>query len=401
MKIRIILFLFISIFFISCSDSTVDNNKTDNRNAVLQNMTDSLANYYKVQHNITEGGFFLKIITGADDYFVSGNVSSAFASDYHYRIASVTKTFTAAAIMLLHQQGKINIYDNITMNIPGTSVTYVPNDSNWNLPYKNQITIELLLQHRAGVFDLKNQIIPTGIPQPYAGQFYADYVRNLPGNNGHTFTFDELAGVVSENDLYNFAPTPTDYHYSNTGYSILGKIIERASGTTYSEFLIQNFFIPLGLNNTFSVWNGSDLQIPAPGIASYLYEEGSMTVTDQDNMSANVAEGNLISSPSDVTKWIKLLLTGNAGVNAVNVELMKQVIPTGTNGDAYGLGIAYIPGLGYGHNGAHLSYLDIAAYNPDSGITMLVGSNFMYVPGLGDQITSMANLVKSALTVVQ
>ncbi|HMS66339.1 MAG TPA: serine hydrolase domain-containing protein [Ignavibacteria bacterium] len=401
MKIKFILFLIFSVWFASCTDSTVENNNTDNTNALLQNMTDSLTNYYQSQYNITEGGFFLKIATAADNFFVSSNVSSDFNSDYHYRIASITKTFTAASIMLLHQQGKINIYDNITMNMPGTNSPYVPDDANWNLPFKDQITIELLLQHRAGVFDLKNQIIPANLQQPYAGRFYADYVRGLPGNNEHTFTFDELAGIGSLKNLYNFAPNPNEYHYSNTGYSTLGKIIERASGMTYTEFLRQNFFIPLELNNTFSPWNGSDMQIPSPGIASYLYENGSMIITAQDNMSANVAEGNLISSPSDVAKWINLLLKGNAGVNKANVELMKQVLPTGTGGDAYGLGIAYIPGLGYGHNGAHLSYMDIAAFNPDTGNTMLVGSNFMYVAGLAEQITSMANLVKSGLTVVR
>jgi len=383
-----------------CSDTPVENTNVTT-DAALQQMTDSLANYYKSQYSIDDGGFFLNIVTAANNYFVSSNINSSLTANYHYRIASVTKTFTAAAIMLLHQQGKVNIYDNITMNIPGTSVPYIPADSNWALPFKNLITIELLLQHRAGVFDIKNQIIPNNILQPYAGQYYTDYIRNLPGNNNHTFTFDELAGVISSNNLYNFSPVPNEYHYSNTGYSTLGKIIERVSGMTYSDFLKMNFFIPLGLDNTFSVWNGNDAEIPTPKIDSYLYENVSIIKTTEDNMSANVAEGNLISSPANVSKWVNLLLTGKAGLNMTSVELMKQTLPTGVNGESYGLGIAFIPGLGYGHNGAHLSYMDIAAYNPDTGNTMLVGTNFMYVAGLADQIRSMAELVKSGLTVVK
>lgn len=399
MNSKNIMLLVLCVLMISCSDSPV-NNPTVNTNEKIQNMIDSLADYYKTQHSINDGGFFLKVLTSNENMFVSSNVSLNFASDNHYRIASVTKTFTAAAIMLLHQQGKINIYDNITMNIPGTSEPYVPVSADWELPFKNQITIELLLQHRAGVFDLKNQSIPANVQQPYAGQFYIEYIKALPGNSQHTFTFDELAGVVSANNLYNFAPDPNQFHYTNTGYSILGEIIQRASGMSYSEFLKQNFFIPLGLNNTYSIWNGSDNQIPSPGISSFLYEDGNMTVTDRDNMSANVAEGNLVSSPDDASRWISLLLNGNAGVNMANVELMKQVVSTGPGGEAYGLGLAYIPELGFGHNGAHLSYLTTTAYNPDTGITFLVGSNFMYVPGLGEQVKSMTNLVKSALTVV-
>ncbi len=400
MKNKLMIFLLYGFLFISCSDSTVNNSEVKT-NEILQRMTDSLALYYKTQYNITHGGFFLKIAKSPDDFFVSANVNPDLTINYHYRIASVTKTFTAAAIMLLHQQGKINIYDIITMNIPGTTTPYVPDDANWDLPFKNKITIELLLQHRAGVFDLKNQMIPESVSQPYAGQFYIEYIKNLPGNSRHTFTFDELAGVISENNLYNFAPNPGEYHYSNTGYSTLGKIIERASGMSYSDFLNQNFFMPLGLDNTISVWNGDDVVIPSPKIDSYLYDSGTMTNTTEDNMSANVAEGNLISSPADVTRWINMLLTGHAGVNMTNVELMKQVVPTGTNGDAYGLGIAYIPGIGYGHNGAHLSYLDLAAYNPEKGITVLVGSNFMYVPALEEQIGSMTQLVKNAMTVLE
>lgn len=399
MPVKLLSVFCITFILLSCSDNAVNNNGSKS-NAALQQMTDSLSNYYRSQYQIGTGGFFLKIVTPSEDFFVSSNVNPSLSVNYHYRIASVTKTFTAASIMLLHQQGKLNIDDDITMNIPGTTTPYVPADSNWNLPFKNQITIKLLLQHRAGVFDLKNQPVPPGVSQPYAGQYYIEYIKSLPGNESHTFTFDELAGVLSVNDLYNFAPDPNRYHYSNTGYSTLGKIIERVSGLSYSEFLKLNFFVPLGLSNTISVWNGNDVEIPSPRIDSYLYDNGSMTGTTNDNMSANVAEGNLISTPADVTKWIHSLLTGNAGISAANVELMKQVLPTGPDGEAYGLGIAYIPGLGYGHNGAHLSYMDIAAYDPVKGNTMLVGTNFMYVAGLADQIRSMADLVKSGLTVV-
>jgi D-alanyl-D-alanine carboxypeptidase len=396
MKRRFLTFLLLPVFLISCSDNPVVN-PPDATHAALQSMVDSLTNYYRTEKNITQGGFFLKISSSSKDYLVSNGINIPVTSNTHFRIASVTKTFTAAAIMLLHQQGKINIYDVITDNIPGSGTPYIPDIPAYNVPYKNQITIELLLQHRAGVFDVTNQIIPNNVPQPYAGEFYIEYVRGLPGNSYHTFTFEEMVGVAAENNLSNYPPNPGQYHYSNTGYNILGKIIERVSGTSYSNFLEENFFLPLQMNNSSSVWRGDDIHIPDPKIQSFLYEGGTVKNTTEDNMSPNVSEGNIISTPGDVTRWIKLLLTGNAGVNMANVDLMKQVIPTGQGPGEYGLGISYMAGLGFGHNGAHESYLTITAYNPDNGITILIGCNFWNFPDIFEQLEHMMNLGLSAV----
>jgi D-alanyl-D-alanine carboxypeptidase len=399
MRKKLLMLIVLPLFLAACSDSNPVIPASDVNHEALQKMVDSLTNYYRTVENITQGGFFLKVNTPSQEYLVSNGINITVTSNSHFRIASVTKTFTAAAIMLLHQQGKINIYDVITDNIPGTNIPYIADVPEYNVPYKNQITIELLLQHRAGVFDVTNQVIPANVQQPYAGQYYIEYKSNLPGNTYHTFTFDEMVGVAAENNLSNYAPNPAIYYYSNTGYNILGKIIERVSGITYSNFLEENFFQPLQLNNTSSVWKGDDVQIPEPRIQSFLYENGAMLNTTEDNLSPNVSEGNIISTPGDITRWIKLLLTGNAGISMANVELMKQAISTG-NG-AYGLGISYMEGLGFGHNGAHESYLTITAYNPDNGITILIGCNFWNYPDIFDQLGRMLNLGLDAVAIFE
>ncbi|HRE41522.1 MAG TPA: serine hydrolase domain-containing protein [Ignavibacteria bacterium] len=391
MSTKIVFLILFSILFISCQTNPVSNNK-DTKLEKLESLVDSLSNYYRIDLNRPFADFYLSYISNADTFYVSSNPQRLYTSDYHFRIASITKTFTAAAIMLLHQQGKININDFITSNIPGTTNKYIPESEDFNVPFKDEITIKLLLEHRAGVFDVTNQDIPNTVMEPYAGKNYLDYVTNLPDNRYHTFTFDELVGVVSKNNLFNFAPTSGQYKYSNTGYNILGKIIERVSGQSYSQFLKQNFFTPLELDRTSSVWQGTDIQIPEPVINSFLYENGTYFTTTYDNMSGNVAEGNIISTSRDVTKWIKMLLTGQAGINMSNVELMKQVIPNG--GFPYGLGISYMEGLGYGHNGAHQSYLTITAYDPTDGVTVLVGCNFWNYPDIFQQLEQMMNIAK-------
>lgn len=395
-----ILVLLAVIFLNSCQSNPVKTElNTDTQK--LTELIDSLADYYKTQRNISEGGFFMSIVSPSQKFFVSKNVSPTIDESYHFRIASVTKTFTAAAIMVLYQEGKINIYDVITANMPGTTTPYIPESPEYDIPYKDQITIKLLLEHRAGVFDVTNQDIPASVMQPYAGRNYLDYVLGIPENQYHTFTFDELVGVVATNDLVNFPPDPNQYRYSNTGYSILGKIIERASGFSYSEFLRQYFFNPLQMTNTYSVFQGNNVQIPTPRIESYLYENGTVKWTTLENMSGNVAEGNLISCTRDINKWLTFLLTGRAGVSMANVELMKQVIPTGQNNGMYGLGLSYIDGLGFGHTGAHQSYLTLATYNPNNQISIVIGCNFWDFPDIFTQFDKMSKMGLKAIEIVQ
>jgi D-alanyl-D-alanine carboxypeptidase len=167
------------------------------------------------------GGAALHISSPKGSYFASTNMDNA-SPDIHFRAASNTKTFTAAAIMLLYQRGQLNIDDVITAQIPGKDMPYVPDSPSYAIPYKDSITIRQLLSHRAGVFDVTNSKIPADAPCPFAGEDYAD--AQAPT---HQFTFDELVGVVAECDLSYWAPWLNQYKYSNTGYNLLGKISER------------------------------------------------------------------------------------------------------------------------------------------------------------------------------
>ena len=81
--------------------------------------------------------------------------AEAITENTYFRFASNTKNFTAAAILKMHQDGWLNITDRMVAIIPGSKTAYVPNTPHWNVPYKNRITIEQLLQHSAGVYDSK------------------------------------------------------------------------------------------------------------------------------------------------------------------------------------------------------------------------------------------------------
>ncbi len=275
--------------------------------------------------------------------------------------------------MLLQQRGKLNIDHFIPAYLPATPAYDIPN--------KDKITIKQLLQHRGGVFDVTNQKIPKGINQPYAEKSYVTYIREDLQQDTHTFTFDELVGVVAQNKLSNFAPGTT-FGYSNTGYNLLGKIIEIASGMSYSDFIRTQFLEPLQLTNTYGVWQGTDNRMKDPFVNSYLYEPGKpVEATPEDNMSAHVTEGDIVSTPADITRWIELLMTGKAGLTPQSVAKMQEMEVADVSHGVYGLGLTSNQGLGFGHDGAHLSFVSTLRYNPANRTTVLMVANFIAVGG--------------------
>ena len=105
-----------------------------------------------------------------------------------------------------------------------------------------------------------------------------------------------MIGVDATCDLSYFTPG-ADWKYSNTGYSILATIIERVSGLAYDQFIIQNLIIPNGLTATSVPMLGTELH---PWSTGYVWEDGVWEDTTVSNMSANIGEGNIISTPCDL-----------------------------------------------------------------------------------------------------
>lgn len=367
-------------------------------NAVLLGIVERHWSNYKQARSFEPGGMAAYLITPHARYFAASGFNRPPEPDAtHFRGASTTKTFTAAAIMLLHQRGVINIDDTIDGFFPGSETHYVPASSNYDIPYKSQITIRQLLGHRAGVFDVTNSEIPSTAQAPYAGQRYLEYITKILGQTEHTFTFDELVGVVAANQLSYFAPG-AGYHYSNTGYSILGKIIERASGLSYAEFIRQHLLIPNGLGKTSFPYLGSDRDLPSPYADGYSFEGGEVYETTRDNMSGNTAEGNVITTPDDLANWGRLLFSGQAGLNQETVAMMTDVQETGQHGSNYGLGCNYAEGLGYGHNGAHEGYLTLLQYNPENGVAIVIFCSVIDFENLGGQLTLLYEVGRAAIS---
>ena len=352
---------------------------------------------YVQAHGLPGGGMAVYLETPRGNYFASCGMPTGVDQNTRFRIASNTKTFTAAAIMLLNQLGQLNIDDTIVSDIPHQGVPYVPTGAQYNIPNKASITIRELLSHNAGVFDVTNEIVPATCAEPYAGQNYPEYV--LATDPYHQFTPDEFVGVDADCQLsYDFAPG-TGHKYSNTGYSLLTIIIERVSGISYDQFIAQNLIQPNDLASTSVPMLGWDQTIPAPFTPGYLWYNGAFTDVTQSNMSVNIGEGNIISTPADLARWVKRLINGQAGPNAASVAAMMTTTPQSNN--TYGLGIEYFGSLGYGHNGAHEGYLSNMAYDPETGVTTILYYNVWDMANLfTDQLPSLTKFSMDARAAV-
>lgn len=186
----------------------------------------------------------------------------------NYRLASVSKQFTATAILLLARDGKLGLDDPVRKWLP-------------SLPAKaaDAITIEHLLTHTSGVIDYEDLMAEDATEQVHDA--------------------DALRLLETQNRTY-FAPG-SDYRYSNSGYALLALIVEKASGKRYADFLRERIFLPLGMDRTMAYEKGiSEVSDRAYG---YSLIDGRWQRTDQSSTSAVLGDGGIYSSIDDLAKW--------------------------------------------------------------------------------------------------
>ena len=300
----------------------------------------------------------------------SGGDYETITENTFFRFASNTKNFTSAAMLIMQQDGWLNINDKIIDTVPGTDITYVPDTEEWDIPYKDQITIKMLLNHSAGVYDVDNDSVPG-----YAPYSYVAVTQHLEPD--HQFTATEMVNQVTINNLYYFEPG-TGKHYSNTGYAIAGDIIGRiysyheGSDKHLTDYLRDKLYgagnpIPLEMHFPYLA---TDQAMPAPYSCGHeLYINEEIGEFCDYNMSAQVAEGNGYTTMNNLNTYIRTLLKGENVLTSESVELMKTSVSVGDPN--YGLGCFYKENLGYGHNGARVGNISIMMYDPEHDVSVI------------------------------
>jgi CubicO group peptidase (beta-lactamase class C family) len=187
--------------------------------------------------------------------------------DNIFRIGSITKQFTAIAILQLMEQGKLDLQDEITKYIPD-----YPTQG-------NKITIEHLLTHTSGI-------------QSYTGM--KDFIERITLDLKPTEMIDHF-----KNEPMEFEPG-TKWNYNNSGYYLLGYIIEQVSGKTYPEYIEENFFKPLGMSHSLY---GSDITIVKNRASGYSRGDNGYENAQAMSMTQPYSAGSIQSTVEDLFKW--------------------------------------------------------------------------------------------------
>lgn len=253
------------------------------------------------------------------------------------RLGSITKQFTSASIMQLAEQGKLNIDDPV-------SKYYAAAPAAWS-----KITVRHLLTHRSGIPSY------TGL----AGFFEKQSM--FPR------TPEQIVELTRDMPL-EFEPG-AQHAYNNTGYVLLGYIIEKVSGQTYADYLQQHIFTPLGLKHTGYDDTRTLLSNRAAG---YGVEDGVWFNSDYLSMTLPHAAGSLYSNVDDLLLWEEALFSGKA----VSPASFAQMITDSGDGYGFGLGVGDFQGhTSIRHSGGIPGFSTYMARFPDDGMTFIVLSN--------------------------
>ena len=272
-----------------------------------------------------------------------------FAPDANteFDLASVSKEFTAAAILLLQQDGKLSVNDTVAKYFPG-------------FPNGNQITLLYLLQHRSGLVDYNNFGSPPDFSSAYAA-FMAS------GQTNYQPIVDELASLP-----LLFTPGSA-FSYSNTNYLLLGMIVAKVSGEPLGAFMQQRIFSPLGMMQTHQGYPAA----PVIDLALGYHSDGPIFRSWQANLQWLAGPGGLTSTVGDLEKWDEAVRQPGIFTQATLTQMFTPS-PIGVSYGTYADGwfISQLDGHLYiWHDGFVGGFQTMNATFPTDGIDIIILTN--------------------------
>lgn len=276
-----------------------------------------------------------------------------------FNSASICKPYIAALTMRLVEVGLLGLDDPIK--------DYLPEDIVNGIENADLATVRQLLGHTSGIFNFDDNI-----------KMYLDTFNDPLLHPSSKSLFENYVYGVKA-----YCEAGEEYHYSNTGYSLLGMIIEEVSGKSLGDYFEQEIIQPLGLTNTF--YKSSDGYPDAiPNKVNSYFEEfpGQMqNCTDMQNMLTDIAMGHegVIASPCEYAHFIRELMRGNI-VDSSTLEIMLEEENQDWNLRYTALGIMHWDGSNdgyekFGHTGNTLGSRTIMMYIPKDDVAIAVASN--------------------------
>ncbi len=259
-------------------------------------------------------------------------------SQTKYGIGSMTKQFTATAVMKLLEDGKINVEDKVSKYIDG-------------LKYGDKINIHQLLTHQSGLVNV------TDLPEFYT----------LKGESPQ-----EAINLVKDKEL--LAEPGTEFAYNNTNYILLGMIVEKVTGQSLENYSHKNFFEPTNMKDTgmsYGKKEGFHIATPYAGYIDVLKSD------DKPLLENAYGAGNIYSTVEDMYRWSKAI-DGEAILKKATKEKMFKPEAKMTDKKSYGYGWMVgenEDGVYYEHDGATLGFMSVIYKNISKDITVVVLAN--------------------------
>ncbi|HJV19795.1 MAG TPA: serine hydrolase domain-containing protein [Sediminibacterium sp.] len=260
----------------------------------------------------------------------------------NFRLASITKQFTAAGILLLQQRGKLSLNDRV--------VNYLP-----NLPdYARSIRILHLLNHSSGL---------------------PDYEELIPEKQTEQVHDADCLQLIRQADSLYFLPGSA-YRYSNTGYALLALVVEKLSGKSFAAFLDSAIFRPLNMRGTVAYEKGiSKVKNRAFG---HSLINGNWELTDQSNSSAVLGDGGIYSNTRDLAKWISALWNYRLLPQNIQLQAWSSTLFNNQQVNDYGFGW-HVEKYGKGthpyHSGSSIGFRNYLNLFPEEKIMVVVLTN--------------------------
>ncbi|MGE0555885.1 MAG: serine hydrolase domain-containing protein [Gemmatimonadales bacterium] len=262
----------------------------------------------------------------------------------NFRLASLTKAFTATAVLTLVERGQLELGTTLATLLPGFP------------PWADRITVGQLLSHTSGLIDYETVMAAGDTAQIHDA---------------------EVVELLRRQDSTAFAPG-SQFRYSNSGYAVLARIVERLSGRSFTDFLAAEVFDPLGMTGTVAHVEGTT-EIPHRAYGYSRDSAGGWVRTDQSPTSAVLGDGGVYSSIDDLARWAAVLERRRSILTEDLQELAFQEVRLADgSGTGYGLGWFLDALEGHDrvyHTGTTIGFRNVIEWFPASDLTLVFLSN--------------------------